>query len=127
MNNIKIFKNIEFGEIRTLEQDGKPLFCGSDVAKALGYAKPQNAIDAHCRYALKRGIPHPQSPEKTIEMLFLRQISGSGQTAGPAPPEPPTRMPGLAARPECPKGDVPPVPIHLLPPSWRSFCSFNRS
>lgn len=47
MNNIKIFKNIEFGEIRTLEQDGKPLFCGSDVAKALGYAKPQNAIDAH--------------------------------------------------------------------------------
>ena len=71
MNNIKIFKNIEFGEIRTLEQDGKPLFCGSDVAKALGYAKPQNAIDAHCRYALKRGIPHPQSPEKTIEMLFI--------------------------------------------------------
>lgn len=31
----------------------------ADAAKALGYAKPQNAIDAHCRYALKRGIPHP--------------------------------------------------------------------
>jgi len=28
MSNIKIFKNNEFGEIRTLEQDGKPLFCG---------------------------------------------------------------------------------------------------
>ena len=33
------------------------LFCGSDVAKALGYAKPQNAIAIHCKGALKRGIP----------------------------------------------------------------------
>lgn len=66
-----IFNNPEFGEIRTLEEDGKVLFCGNDVAKALGYAKPQNAIDRHCRCALKRGIPHPQSPDKTIEMLFI--------------------------------------------------------
>lgn len=37
MNTIQIFINNEFGEIRTLEENGKPLFCGSDVAKALGY------------------------------------------------------------------------------------------
>lgn len=71
MNELMIFNNPEFGEIRTIEEDGKVLFCGSDVARALGYAKPQNAIDRHCKGALKRGIPHPQSPNKTIEMLFI--------------------------------------------------------
>ena len=71
MNKLMIFNNPEFGEIRTIEEDGKVLFCGSDVAKALGYAKPQNAIDRHCKGALKRGIPHPQSPDKTIEMNFI--------------------------------------------------------
>ncbi len=71
MNELQIFNNPEFGEIRTIEEDGKVLFCGSDVARALGYAKPQNAIDRHCKGALKRGIPHPQSPNKTIEMLFI--------------------------------------------------------
>ena len=71
MNELMIFNNPEFGEIRTIEEDGKVLFCGSDVAKALGYSKPQNAIDRHCKCALKRGIPHPQSPDKTIEMLFI--------------------------------------------------------
>ena len=71
MENLQIFKNEEFGEIRTIEESGKVLFCGSDVAKSLGYAKPQNAILKHCRYASKRGIPHPQSKTKTIEMLFI--------------------------------------------------------
>lgn len=55
-NELMIFNNPEFGEIRTIEEDGKVLFCGSDVAKALGYSKPQNAIDRHCKCALKRGI-----------------------------------------------------------------------
>lgn len=70
-NEIKIFENEEFGSVRTFEEQGKVLFCGSDVAKALGYSKPNNAISAHCRCALKRGIPHPQSTEKTIIMTFI--------------------------------------------------------
>jgi hypothetical protein len=38
---------------------------------------------------------------------------------------PPMRMPfGVVAA--VPKGEVPPVPIHLLPPAWRSFCSARR-
>ena len=37
--------------------EDKPYFCASDVAKALGYAKPNNAISTHCRATLKRGIP----------------------------------------------------------------------
>ena len=44
MNGIQIFKNEEFGEIRTLEINGQIYFVGVDVAKALGYAKPRNAI-----------------------------------------------------------------------------------
>lgn len=48
-NSIQIFKNSDFGEIRTAEENGKILFCGSDVAKALGYARPADAISAHCK------------------------------------------------------------------------------
>lgn len=56
-NKLEIFKNEEFGVIRTVEENGKVLFCGSDVAKALGYAKPNNAIKTHCKsITLKQGI-----------------------------------------------------------------------
>ena len=71
-NEVTLFNNEEFGEIRTLvENDGVVLFCATDVARALKYAKPRNAIQVHCRYALKRGVPHPQSESKTIEMVFI--------------------------------------------------------
>lgn len=56
MNELMIFENTEFGSVRTVEIDGKTYFVASDVAKSLGYAKPQNAIAAHCKGALKRGI-----------------------------------------------------------------------
>ena len=57
MNEITIFNNARFGEVRTIVEKGNVLFCGVDVATALGYAKPQNAIAAHCKGALKRGTP----------------------------------------------------------------------
>jgi prophage antirepressor-like protein len=48
MNNIQIFENQEFGAIRTMsDEKGEPLFCGKDVAEALGYRKPENAIATH--------------------------------------------------------------------------------
>lgn len=49
MNEVKIFENEEFGSVRTVEEDGKMLFCGSDVAKALGYTRPNDAVNDHCR------------------------------------------------------------------------------
>ena len=70
-NELQIFNNPEFGEIRTLEEGERVLFCASDVAKALGYSRPNDAIASHCRSTVKRRIPHPQSPEKTIEMSFI--------------------------------------------------------
>ena len=39
MNELKIFENPEFGKVRTVVVDGDPWFSGTDVAKALGYAK----------------------------------------------------------------------------------------
>ena len=47
MNELKIFENEQFGSIRTVEIDSTPYFVGKDVAEALGYAKPENAISAH--------------------------------------------------------------------------------
>lgn len=51
MNDIQKFTNDEFGTIRTVEQDGKVMFCGKDVATALGYKRPKDAIAAHCKGA----------------------------------------------------------------------------
>lgn len=47
MTDILTFNNPEFGSIRTIEQNGEPWFVGKDVALALGYAKPENALAAH--------------------------------------------------------------------------------
>lgn len=77
MNEMQVFRNPEFGSIRTIEGDGKVLFCASDVAKALGYVRPNDAIVSHCRCTAKRRIPHPQSADKTIEMdRFLSSREG---------------------------------------------------
>ena len=47
MSEIEIFKNPEFGEIRTIAINDEPWFVGKDVAEILGYAKPENAIANH--------------------------------------------------------------------------------
>ena len=57
MNELQIFNNPDFGEVRTMEENGAVLFCGSDVAKALGYAVPRKALFDHCKGVLKRNIP----------------------------------------------------------------------
>lgn len=55
-NMVKTFVNEEFGSVRTIEENGKILFCGSDVAKALGYRRPKDAITVHCKGAVKRRL-----------------------------------------------------------------------
>lgn len=71
MQGIDIFTDEKFGSIRAIEESGRVLFCGSDVARALGYARPNDAIVDHCRCTVKRRIPHPQSPDKEIGMAFI--------------------------------------------------------
>lgn len=46
---VQSFQNPSFGRIRTIEQDGKVLFCGRDVAAALGYANTKDALSKHCK------------------------------------------------------------------------------
>ena len=47
MNDLQIFKNAEFGEIRTVIIENEPWFVGKDVAVILGYADPNTAIAMH--------------------------------------------------------------------------------
>lgn len=48
-NELMVFQNPEFGEIRTAEENGRVLFCGNDVAVALGYGNPRTALASHCK------------------------------------------------------------------------------
>ena len=52
--NIEIFNSEEFGSVRIIEEDGKYLFCGTDVAKALGYARPNEAVTKRCKGTPRR-------------------------------------------------------------------------
>lgn len=47
MNELEIFNNPEFGQIRATEINGEPYFVGKDIAEALGYTNPQKAIRDH--------------------------------------------------------------------------------
>lgn len=71
MNDLKIFNNAEFGQIRTVESEDKIYFVASDIAKALGYENTSKAIADHCRWVTKRYIPHPQNPDKKIEVNVI--------------------------------------------------------
>lgn len=70
MNEIKIFENAEFGSVRTIEENGKVMFCGSDVAKALGYKEPHKAISRHCKGGMKRPTPTNGGLQ---EMIFISE------------------------------------------------------
>ena len=47
MNNLQIFNNEEFGQVRTMVIDGEPWFVGKDVAEALGYSNSSKAVSTH--------------------------------------------------------------------------------
>lgn len=53
MNELQIFNSEEFGEVRTVEIDRKPYFVANDVARALGYKRPADAVTAHCKGSVK--------------------------------------------------------------------------
>ena len=68
MSNIQIFNNPDFGEVRTIEENGAVLFCGSDVARALGYSNPRDALSRHCKGVVKRDTPTESGIQ---EMSFI--------------------------------------------------------
>lgn len=52
-NQLQIFKNKNFGQVRMAEIDGKPYFVGKDIAKSLGYKNTNDAILRHCKGVVK--------------------------------------------------------------------------
>lgn len=71
MNEMQVFNNPEFGEVRTIEESGAILFCGSDVAKALGYTNPSKAINDHCRGDLTKRYPIVDALGRTQGAIFI--------------------------------------------------------
>lgn len=65
-----VFNHPQFGELRTVEIDGEPWFVGKDVATALGYANPSNAVSVHV--------------DKEDKTSYLIQVSGSNYKANTA-------------------------------------------
>ena len=68
-DEIQVFTSELFGNIRIIMDDGKPLFCGSDVAKALGYSNASDAITRHCRYIVKRDTPTAQGNVSSMSYI----------------------------------------------------------
>ena len=58
MKNLTIFKNKEFGQIRTCMVDGETYFVGKDVASALGYKNTMEALKRHVDEEDKAIVKH---------------------------------------------------------------------
>lgn len=71
MNELQIFNNPEFGEIRTINESGTVLFCGSDVARALGYTNTSKALTDHCKGDLTKRYPITDTLGRSQEAIFI--------------------------------------------------------
>lgn len=72
MNEIKIFNNKEFGNIRTVNIDGEPWFVGKDVANALGYTNPQKAVRDHISVE-DRGVNEMDTPSGKQNLTIINE------------------------------------------------------
>ena len=72
MNELMIFDNPEFGEIRTVEVNGEPWLVGKDVAQALGYSNTKDAVSRHVDTEDKRGARFP-TPSGQQEMTIINE------------------------------------------------------
>lgn len=73
MNELIIFNNPEFGEIRTVEVDGEPWLVGKDVARALGYKDTINALKSHVDEDDKRGGWRITTPSGEQQMTIINE------------------------------------------------------
>ncbi len=68
--SLKIFENSQFGSVRTLvDEHDHVLFCGNDVAVALGYKNPSRDINRHCKNMVERCTT--DSVGRLQQMLFI--------------------------------------------------------
>lgn len=78
MNEMQVFNNAEFGEIRTVMIDGEPWFIGKDVAKALGYENARDALARHIDDEDKRVIQRSEITTLNISNRGMTIINESG-------------------------------------------------
>lgn len=78
MNDLKIYENKEFGEIRTVNIDGEPWFVGKDVAEILGYSNTKDAISTHIDEDDRTVIQRSHFPTFDIPTRGLTLINESG-------------------------------------------------
>ncbi len=72
MNDLQIFNNSEFGSIRTVTIDGEPWFVGKDIAEALGYVKPTDAVRKRVDDE-DRGISKMETPSGKQNMTIINE------------------------------------------------------
>lgn len=72
MNDLQIFSNPEFGQVRTVEIDGQPWLVGADVATALGYKNPRKALADHIDPEDK-GVTKRDTPGGEQEILIINE------------------------------------------------------
>lgn len=70
---VQIFNNPEFGDVRVVELEGEIFFVGRDVAIALGYAKPENALAAHVPSKYKKVTPIQGTLGGTQNMTVINE------------------------------------------------------
>jgi len=83
-NQLQIFNNPDFGNIRAIEIDGKPFFVGRDIAIALGYANPSEALQDHVPDKFKciinaKTFQGMASQKETSKSLFSENTMGGVQ------------------------------------------------
>lgn len=78
MNELQIFKNEEFGEIRTVQLNNDTYFVGKDVAEALGYSNTKDAIASHVAEEDKKVIQKSEITTFEIPNRGLTVINESG-------------------------------------------------
>lgn len=81
MNNITIFNNKLFGQVRSLIIDEKIYFVGKDIATALGYKNTRDAINRHCKGVVKHDVLDTTGFEQQMNIIpesdVYRLIFGS--------------------------------------------------
>lgn len=78
MNELQIFKNEEFGEVRTVTIDNEPWFVGKDVATALGYKDTSDALKKHVSEDDKRILKPGKMPTLKMSNYGAYIINESG-------------------------------------------------
>ena len=73
MEEVQIFNNSEFGEVRTVIENGVVLFCGSDVTRALGYSNASDIMAKHCKGDLSKRYPITDALGRSQKAVFISE------------------------------------------------------